>query len=427
MKDFFAQALLRDLFATALAAADPVRLVPPALPPRPAGMVTVLGAGKASAAMAAAVERAWGPPLRGLVIVPDGYGAPCRYVEVVEAAHPVPDQRGVKAARRILEMARRLGGEDFLLALISGGGSSLMALPAAGLSLADKQAMGRALLASGADISEINTVRRHLSAIKGGRLAAAAHPAPVLALLLSDVPGDDPATIASGPTIGDATTRHQAAATLRRYAIAPPPAVARWLADPRAETPKPGDPRLAAARWRMVGTPKRALRAAAASARRLGLRVLFLGDALAGEASHMARRHALLARALAAGHHPLRPPALILSGGEATVTLGAAGQGGRGGPNTEYALSLALALNGHAGIHALAADTDGADGASGAAGAFIGPRTLARARALGLDPRAMLARHDAATLFAATGDLLRTGPTLTNVNDFRAILVLPPS
>ncbi len=427
MKEFSAPALLRDLFATALAAADAARLVPPALPPRPAGMVTVLGAGKAAAAMAAAVERAWGPPLRGLVIVPDGHGLPCRWIEVVEAAHPVPDARGERAARRMLAMARGLGEDDMLLAPISGGGSSLMALPAPGITLADKQAVSRALLASGADIGEINTVRRHLSAIKGGRLAAAAHPAPVLALLLSDVAGDDPATIASGPTMGDATSRHEARAILRRYAITPPPAVARWLDDPRSETPSPQDPRLRRAEWRMIATPKRALRAAAARARRAGLRVLCLGDALRGEARHVARRHALLARAVAAGHHVLRPPALILSGGEVTVSLGAAGQGGRGGPNTEYALALALALGGHGNIHALAADTDGTDGASGAAGAIIGPDTLARARARGLDPRALLAGHDSAALFEATGDLLKTGPTLTNVNDFRAILVPPPS
>ncbi len=418
MDDNFAIPLLRDFFATALRAASPEALVPQALTPRPPGMVTVLGAGKASAAMARAVEEAWGPPMRGLVIVPDGYSIPCRYVGIVEAAHPVPDARGMKAARRILDMARGLGEEDFLLAPISGGGSALLTLPAESVPLADKQALNRALLRCGAAIDEINTVRRHVSAIKGGRLAEAAWPAPVLALLLSDVPGDDPAIIASGPTIPDPTTRADAQAVLARYDITPPETVRQWLQDHRAETPKPGDARLSRSAWRMIATPAGMLDAVARHARRLGLRVVNLGDRVQGEAREVARRHALLARRIAASREG--GPVLLLSGGETTVTVRGRGRGGR---NTEYALALALALGGHPRIHALAADTDGIDGTTGAAGALVRSDTLARARAMGMPPLRLLADNDACTFFGRLGDLLVTGPTRTNVNDFRAILI----
>ena len=418
MTDDFAIALLRDLFATALAAADPARLVPPALPERPAGPVTVLGAGKASAAMARAVENAWGPPMRGLVIVPDGYGARCDHVEIVEAAHPVPDERGLTAARRVLETARALGGDDYLLAPISGGGSALMTLPADDISIADLRELNRALLACGAAIDEINTVRKHVSAIKGGRLAEAAWPAPVLALLLSDVPGDDPAVIASGPTVADASTRAGALAVLRKYAIDPPASIARWLDDPRSETPKPGDTRLSKSGWRMTATPARALRRAARAARAMGLHVIDLGDRVQGEAREVARRHALLARALA--ERGTGRPALILSGGETTVTVRGKGRGGR---NSEYALALAIALRGRDGVWALAADTDGIDGMEDNAGAVIAPDTIRRARAAGMNPQAFLMDNGAYDFFARAGGLVVTGPTRTNVNDFRAILV----
>ena len=381
-------------------------------------MVTVLGAGKASAAMARAIEEAWGPPMRGLVIVPDGYHVSCRYVEIIEAAHPVPDARGLKAARRILDMARELGEEDFLLAPVSGGGSALMTLPAEGVPLADKQMLNRELLKCGAAIDEINTVRRHVSAIKGGRLAEAAWPAPVLALLLSDVRGDDPAVIASGPTIPDPTTRTDARAVLARHGIEPPDSVRRWLEDPRSETPAPGDERLSRAAWKMIGTPAGALETVARRARRLGLRVVNLGDRVQGEARHVARRHALLARRIATSGGGR--PVLLLSGGETTVTVRGRGRGGR---NTEYALALALALGGHPRIHALAADTDGIDGTTEAAGAIVRPGTLRRARAMGLDPLRHLADNDACPFFGHLDDLLVTGPTRTNVNDFRAILI----
>lgn len=418
MDDNFAIPLLRDLFATALRAASPVERVASVLPPRPPGMVTVLGAGKASAAMARAVEEAWGPPVRGLVIVPDGYGVPCRHVEIVEAAHPVPDARGLEAARRILDMARGLGEGDFLLAPVSGGGSALMTLPAGNVSPADKRALNRALLKCGAAIDEINTVRRHVSAIKGGRLARAAWPAPVLALLLSDVPGDDPAVIASGPTIPDPTTRADARAVLARHAVEAPASVPAWLDDPRSETPKPGDGDMSRSEWEMVGTPAEVLEAVAAHARGAGLRVVNLGDRVQGEAREVARRHALLARRIAASTGGR--PVLLLSGGETTVTVRGRGRGGR---NTEYALALALALDGHPRIHALAADTDGIDGTTEAAGAIVRPDTLSRARAMGMDPLRKLADNDACGFFGGLGDLVVTGPTRTNVNDFRAILI----
>jgi len=391
--------------------------------------VLVLGAGKSAAVMAAAVEAAWPDvPLSGLVVTRYGHAAPTRRIEVAEASHPVPDAAGEAAARRILALARGgLADEDLVLFLVSGGGSALLALPAPGLTLEDKQAVNRALLASGATIHEMNCVRRHLSAIKGGRLAAAAHPARVVTLAISDVPGDDPAAIASGPTVPDPTSFAEARAIVARYGIALPPAVAAHLergADGfgTAETPKPGDPRLARAEYRLIATPRMALEAAAAEARRLGLAPLILGDALEGEAREVGTVLAGIARSARAHGHPVAAPAVLLSGGETTVTIRAP-KPGRGGRNTECLLGAALALAGEAGIWGLMADTDGIDGSEDAAGAIAGPDTLARARARGVDPRAALAGHDSHAVFAAAGDLIVTGPTLTNVNDFRALLI----
>ncbi|MGE0745599.1 MAG: glycerate kinase [Rhodospirillales bacterium] len=405
---------LRALFDSAVAAADPARIVPAHLPAAPAGHTVVVGAGKAAAAMARAVEDHWPGPLSGLVVTRYGHGVPCRRIEVVEAGHPLPDGAGRDAAARILALAGALGPDDLLLCLVSGGGSALLVQPALGLALDDKQALTRQLLRSGAAIGEMNCVRKHLSAIKGGRLAAAAFPARTLALVISDVPGDDPATVASGPTVADPTTAAEALAVLDRYRIDVPPAIRRHLEGPDAETPKPGDPRLARSSVRLIATAKDALAAAAAAARAGGFAPTVLGDALEGEAADLARAHARLA--LAAPR-----PGVILSGGETTVTVGPAG--GRGGRNGEYLLALAVALDGAAGVHALACDTDGIDGSEDNAGAVIGPDTLARAAAAGLDPVAMLRGHDSFGLFAALGDLVVTGPTRTNVNDFRAILL----
>ena len=417
-------ALLRCLYDAAVAAALPAGIVAAHLPERPKGRTIVLGAGKAAAAMAAAVEAAWGGPLEGLVVTRYGHRVPCDRIEVVEAAHPVPDEAGQAAAARMLAMARGAGPDDLVLCLISGGGSALMALPAEGIAFADKQAVNAALLRSGADIAEMNTVRRHLSAVKGGRLAAAAHPARVVSLVISDVPGDDPAAIASGPTVADPTTFADAAAILGRYGIEPPAPVAAHLAAAAEETPKPGDPRLAGVEMRMIATPLLSLEAAAAVAREAGVTPLILGDALEGEAAEVGTLMAGIARAAAGHGHPLRAPCVLLSGGETTVTVRG---GGRGGRNVEFLLGLAVALNGAARTWALAGDTDGIDGGGPAAGAIVTPDTLTRARALGLDPRAMLAANDAHPLFEALGDAVTTGPTLTNVNDFRAILVTAPA
>ncbi len=418
------EALLRRLFDAAVAAALPAGLVARHLPEPPKGRTIVLGAGKASAAMAKAVEDAWDGPLEGLVVTRYGHAVPCDRIEIVEAAHPVPDEAGRAAAARILEIARSAGPDDLVLCLISGGGSSLLALPAEGIPFADKQAVNAALLRSGADIAEMNTVRRHLSAIKGGRLAAAAFPARVVSLVISDVPGDDPAAIASGPTVADPTTFADAAAILARYGIDAPAAVAAHLAAAAEETPKPGDPRLATAGTAVVAAPRMSLEAAAAVARAAGVAPLILGDALEGEAAEVGKVMAGIARAAAGIGHPLAPPCVLLSGGETTVTVRGTGRGGR---NVEFLLALAVALNGAPGIWALAGDTDGIDGGGPAAGAVVTPDSLARARALGLDPRASLADNDAHALFEALGDAVVTGPTLTNVNDFRAILVTGPS
>ncbi len=369
-------ALLREMFAQAIASAQPSRCVPPHLPTRPAGRLIVIGAGKASAAMAQVVEEHWTGPLSGLVVTRYGYDVPCRRIEIALAAHPVPDEAGQAAARRMLEMVGGLGPDDRVLCLISGGGSALLPLPVEGLSLADKQQVSRALLGSGARISEINCVRRHLSAIKGGRLAAACHPARVLTLLISDVPGDDPIDIASGPTVADPTTCADALEILRRYGIEASHRVLDVLERGIGESVKPSDPRLACAETRIVATPQMALEAAAEVARRAGLAVHILGDAIEGEARDVAKVMAGIALQVARRGQPFAPPCVLLSGGETTVTVKGQGRGGR---NVEFLLALAIALGGEPGIHALAGDTDGVDGQEEIAGAYLGPDTLARA------------------------------------------------
>ena len=405
--------LLRRLLDAALASAQPARCLPPHLPEPPAGRTVVVGAGKAAATMARAVEDHWAGPLEGLVVTRYGHRVPTRAIEVVEAAHPVPDAGGREAAARILAMAEGLGADDLALCLISGGGSALLTLPAPGIELADKQAVTGALLRSGAAIGEINAVRKHLSAIKGGRLGAACHPAHLVSLLISDVPGDDPAVIGSGPAVPDPTTFADALAVLHKYGIREPAAVIRHLELGEDETPKEGDPRLAGREIHMTATPAVALDAAAGVAHEAGYMPVVLGDALEGEARDLARAHAALARDAA-------PGTVLLSGGEATVTV--TGHG-RGGPNAEYALALALALDGAPGVFAIACDTDGIDGTEDNAGASVTPDTLSRGHAAGEDAAARLAANDAYGYFAALGDLVMTGPTLTNVNDFRAILV----
>jgi len=413
-------AFLRELFEEAVAAADPARCVPAQLPNPPKGRTVVIGAGKAAASMARATERTWPGPLSGMVITRYGHGAPCERIKVVEAAHPVPDRAGLDIAERILARAGELGPDDLALCLISGGGSALMSVPAPGLTLEDKQDINRALLRSGATISEMNCVRKHLSAVKGGRLAAAAFPARVVTLAISDVPGDDPATIASGPTVPDPTTSMQALAILEHYRIDVPMPVRRHLMAPESETPKPGDPRFEHAEVKIVATPAMSLERAGELARKVGYAVENLGDAIEGEAREVALDQAALALKVAAGEHRIKPPAVLLSGGETTVTVTGNGRGGR---NAEFALALAIALDGHPAISAVACDTDGIDGSEDNAGAVITPDTLARAASAGLDPLAYLDGNDAYGFFAALGDLVMTGPTLTNVNDFRAIVI----
>ena len=413
--------LLRAMFDAAVASALPARRLAALLPPRPAGRVVIIGVGKASAAMAQAVEAAWGDGLQGLVVTRYGHAAPLKNIEIVEAGHPMPDANGASAAARMLAMVQGLREDDLVLALVSGGGSALLTLPAPGLTLADKQAVNKALLACGASIDEINCVRKHLSAVKGGRLAAAAFPARVLTLLISDVPGDDPAVIASGPTVADPSTFAQARAVLAKYAIDAPPAVVAHLARAKSETPKPGDPRLARCETRMIATPLMALEAAAGVARAAGVTPVILADDIEGEARDVGKVMAAMARHTARRGGAFGAPCVLLSGGETTVTVRGKGRGGR---NVEFLLSLALALKGEPSVYALAGDTDGVDGAEEVAGAVITPDTLSRAAALGLHAAEALDNNDAHTFFAALGDQVITGPTLTNVNDFRAVLVM---
>lgn len=410
------------MFDAAIASAQPELCIPPHLPD-PAtvsGRLVVVGAGKASAAMALAVERAWPGPLSGLVVTRYGYAVPCERIEIAQSAHPVPDEAGLQAAQRMLQVVSGLQAQDLVLCLISGGGSALLPLPAAGLTLAHKQAVNRALLASGATISEMNCVRRHLSAIKGGRLAAACHPARVLTLLISDVPGDQPLDIASGPTVPDPTTCADALAIVRRYGIELPEPVRELLQSGRGESVKPGDPRLSRIDTRIVAAPQAALEAAAALARKAGYAAHILGDAIEGEARDVGKVLAGVALQVAQRSQPFAAPCVLLSGGETTVTVRGRGRGGR---NVECLLSMALALRGHPRIHALAGDTDGVDGQEEVAGAVLTPHTLERAFAMGLRPADMLADNDGHGFFGALGQAVRTGPTRTNVNDFRAVLI----
>ena len=417
------RALLQAMFQAAIAAAQPSHCVPPHLPPVPQGRLIVIGAGKASAAMAQAVEQHWPGPLSGLVVTRYGYGVPCERIEIAEASHPVPDQAGMDAARRMLDLVGNLQADDTVLCLISGGGSSLLALPLDGITLEDKQALSRALLASGATIGEMNCVRRHLSAIKGGRLAAACHPAQVVTLAISDVPGDKLGDIASGPTVADATTCDDALAIVRRYGIALPDSLRAALESGRGESVKPDDPRLARTHTTLVATPQLALEAAAGVARAAGVTPYILGDSLEGEARDVGTVMAGIALQTAQRGQPFPAPCVLLSGGETTVTVRGNGRGGR---NVEFLLALGIALQGRDGIHALAGDTDGVDGQEEIAGALLAPDTLQRAWALGIKPRDSLDNNDGHGFFQALGDSVVTGPTLTNVNDFRAILVSTP-
>ncbi len=414
--------LLRRMFDAAITAADPAEAVPKHLPPPPRGRTVVVGAGKAAASMARAVEAHWpvACPMSGLVVTRYGHGVgTLPRIEVVEASHPVPDAAGELAASRILESVRRLGPDDLVLCLLSGGGSALLSLPADGVSLADKQVINRALLRSGAGIHDMNCVRKHLSAIKGGRLAAATA-APSVTLVISDVPGDDPSVIASGPTVPDATTLADASAVLARFAIEVPVSVRARLGDSAAETPKPGDAVFLRAVTRVIATPQASLEAAAAVARAAGVTPLILGDAIEGEAAEVGRVMAGIARQVSLHHQPAPPPCVLISGGETTVTVRGSGRGGR---NVEFLLSLAIDLAGRPGVFGLAGDTDGVDGAEEVAGAIVTPDTLARATVLGISPRRYLGDNDAHGLFEALDDQVITGPTLTNVNDFRAILI----
>jgi hydroxypyruvate reductase len=414
------RALLRSLFEAAIAAARPEIVIPPHLPPRPNGRIVVIGAGKASAAMAKAVEDHYGGNLSGLVVTRYGHAVRCRAIEIVEAAHPVPDAAGFATARRMMDLVGGLGPDDLVLALISGGGSSLLPFPIEGVTFEDKQAVNRALLESGAAIGEMNILRRHLSAIKGGRLAAACHPAQVLTLLISDVPRDIAADIASGPTVPDPTTCADALGVVARYGIGLPAHVRAVLEDGRGESIKPDDPRLAGHRVIFAATPQMGLEAAAAHAERAGIPAHILGDGIEGEAREVGKVMAGIALQVALRNQPVAKPCLLLSGGETTVTLRGNGRGGR---NVEFLLALAIALHGAPGVHAIAGDTDGIDGAQEVAGALLAPDTLARAFAAGLKPADSLANNDGHGFFGTLGDQVVTGPTLTNINDFRAILV----
>ncbi len=413
-------ALLRQLFDAAVASALPERSIQRFLPDPPKGRTIVIGCGKAAAAMARAVETHWHERLEGLVVTRYGHHVATQQIEVVEAAHPVPDAAGQDAAKRMLAMVQDLSEDDMVLFLVSGGGSALMTLPAPGITLEDKRQINSQLLRSGANITEMNCVRKHISAIKGGRLAAAAEPAKVVTLAISDIPGDDPAVIASGPTVPDPTTFDDALAILEKYKIREPAGVIAHLRAAKEETPKPGDPRLAGNVLQMVATPQMSLEAAAAIARGFGVTPLILGDAIEGESREVALVHAGITRQVLHHRQPVPPPCVLLSGGETTVTVRGSGRGGR---NAEFLLALGIALNGADRVWAFSGDTDGIDGTENNAGAMVGPDSLARARALGMDAKSMLADNDGYSFFSGLGDLIITGPTMTNVNDFRAILI----
>ncbi|WP_439862081.1 glycerate kinase type-2 family protein [Pseudomonas sp. MBLB4136] len=417
---FDPQSLLRELFATAIDAAHPRQVLADHLPADRSGRVIVIGAGKAAAAMAEVIEREWQGEVSGLVVTRYDHGADCRKIEVVEAAHPVPDDAGERVARRVLAMVSNLEESDRVIFLLSGGGSSLLALPAEGIGLADKQAINKALLRSGASIGEMNCVRKHLSAIKGGRLAKACWPASVYTYAISDVPGDEATVIASGPTVADPTTSAEALAILARYQIEIPANVRAWLQDPRSETVKPGDPCLSRSHFQLIAMPQQSLDAAAAKAEAAGLPALILGD-LEGEAREVAKVHAGIARQVLLHGQPLKAPCVILSGGETTVTVRGNGRGGR---NAEFLLSLTHCLKGLPGVYALAGDTDGIDGSEDNAGALMTPDSYRRAARLGLNAGDELDDNNGYGYFAALDQLIVTGPTRTNVNDFRAILIL---
>lgn len=415
------KAFFTSLFEAAVSAADPKRVIGKYLPERPKGRTVVIGAGKGSAQMARALENAWDGPLEGVVVTRYGYGTKRESIEIIEAAHPVPDAAGLEASRRLFEAVGGLSEDDLVIALISGGGSALLPSPPEGLTLADEIAVNETLLASGAPIAAMNNVRKHLSAIKGGRLALAAYPARVVSLIVSDIPGDNPAFVASGPTIADPASRADALAIVEAHGLALPQAAMKHLRSNAADAPRPDDPGLAGNSHHIIASAAISLEAAAAEAERRGISAAILSDSIEGEAREAAGIHAAIAREIALRDRPFAKPVLLLSGGETTVTIRS--KGGKGGRNSEFLLALALAIEGMDGIHAFAADTDGVDGSQDNAGAFADGMTAGRMRSAGLDPRAMLAAHDAWTAFDAIGDLFVPGPTGTNVNDLRAILI----
>ncbi|MER8382801.1 glycerate kinase [Mesorhizobium sp. M0228] len=414
------KSFLISIFNAAVAAADPQRTIKNHLPARPKGRTIVIGAGKGSAQMAAAFEEAWDGPIEGLVVTRYGYGAVCRRIEIIEAAHPVPDAAGLEASRRLLEKVQGLTADDLVVALISGGGSALLPSPAEGLTLADEIAVNEALLASGAPITAMNTIRKHLSTIKGGRLAAAAYPAKVVSLVVSDIPGDNPALVASGPTVPDIGSREDALASIAAYGMKLPASVMAHIKSPAADAPRPDDPRFIRNEVHLIASAGVSLEAAAAEAKRRGIQAVILSDSIEGEAREVGGIHAAIAREVATRSRPFAKPVLILSGGETTVTLRAKGKGGR---NSEFLLAFAIGITGMAGVHALAADTDGIDGSEDNAGAFADGSTVSRMRAAGVDAKAMLAGNNAWTAFNAVDDLFVPGPTGTNINDLRAILI----
>ncbi|ESW86895.1 glycerate kinase [Mesorhizobium sp. C280B] len=414
------KSFLISIFNAAVAAADPQRSIKDHLPARPKGRTIVIGAGKGSAQMAAAFEKVWDRPIEGLVVTRYGYGAACRRIEIIEAAHPVPDAAGLEASRRLLEKVQGLTADDLVVALISGGGSALLPSPAEGLTLADEIAVNEALLASGAPIAAMNTIRKHLSSIKGGRLAAAAYPAKVVSLVVSDIPGDDPALVASGPTVPDIGSREDALASIAAYDMKLPASVMAHINSPAADAPRPDDPRFIRNEVHLIASAGVSLEAAAAEARYQGIEAVILSDSIEGEAREVGSVHAAIAREVATRNRPFAKPVLILSGGETTVTLRAKGKGGR---NSEFLLAFAIGISGMAGVHALAADTDGIDGSEDNAGAFADGSTVSRMHKAGVDAKAMLAGNNAWTAFNAVDDLFVPGPTGTNVNDLRAILI----
>ena len=413
---------LKNLFQIAISRANPLSCVPPHLPHYPKGKTIVIGAGKASASMAQAVESKWQKPLSGIVVTRYGYSLPCSKIKVIEAGHPIPDETSQNASREIITLATELGPQDLCIALISGGASSLLSLPIKGINLKDKQDLYQKLLYSGAAIGEINIVRKHLSAIKGGRLAEAIFPAKLHTILISDVPGDDPSTIGSGPTMPDPSTFFEAREILKKYTITPSASILKHLTQEFNETPKSGGKAFTNSEFCFASVPKDILEAAENFAKNSGLNTYLLGDSLQGEARFIARQHADLALKIKGGNGPVQPPCVILSGGETTVTIKGKG---KGGPNSEYALALAINLKSAENIFALACDTDGIDGSEDNAGAFISPKTLEKASFASLDPNDHLNRNDSYSFFYNLNDLIKTGPTFTNVNDFRALLILP--